>query len=62
VDQVLSAAFEADAKAYLLRSRGMDVDQMAERVVRLRCVSVNAFWSAGRYKKIVAACCETEKK
>jgi REP element-mobilizing transposase RayT len=55
VRRTLSENKEAVARQYSLRSRGVDVDFIAQRVALLLHLPVGEVWAPGRYKHLVTA-------
>jgi putative transposase len=55
VEEVLRAANENLQRAYQLKTLGLDVDQVAQRVADLLGLPVEAVWAAGKHRKTVAA-------
>jgi len=55
VDEVLGAANESLQRRYQLKTLGLDVDKVAERVAALMNLPVEAVWAAGKHQKTVAA-------
>jgi hypothetical protein len=53
--QVLKTANEALEQKYRLKSQGMDVEKIAQRVTELLDISLNEVWAPGKYSKIVNA-------
>jgi len=55
VEEVLRGANENLQRAYQLKTLGLDVDQVAQRVADLLGLPVEAVWAAGKHRKTVAA-------
>jgi putative transposase len=55
VAQILSMADEALERKYELKSRGVDIDYIAQRVAELLHMPVEDVWGQGRYKRLVTA-------
>jgi chromosomal replication initiation ATPase DnaA len=55
VAEVLRAAEECLKRKYQLKTQGLDVDRIAERVAALLGLPVEAVWAAGKHRGTVAA-------
>lgn len=55
VDEILDAAKESLQRKYQLKTQGLDLDKVAERVAALLKLPVEAVWATGKHHKTVAA-------
>jgi hypothetical protein len=55
VVEVLRAADENLKRRYQLKAKGLDVDQVAEKVAELLGLPVETVWAAGKHRQTVAA-------
>jgi hypothetical protein len=55
VSQILSDAEANFEKRYYLKTMGMTLDRVAQRVANIVGIEVQDVWSAGKYRKIVQA-------
>jgi hypothetical protein len=55
VDEVLGVANESLQRTYQLKSLGLDVDKVAERVAALNKVPVEALWAVGKRREAAVA-------
>jgi hypothetical protein len=55
VHQILAEAEEQIKRQYHLKSLGIDIDMIAERVSEIVGLNVDEVWSAGKHRKIVQA-------
>jgi len=55
VEQVLAAAEEKMKRKYLIRARGMDLEELAHRIAELLKIKPEDVWAAGKYRRTVEA-------
>lgn len=55
VDEILGAANESLQRRYQLKTLGLDVDKVAERVAALLKIPVEAVWASGKHRSTVVA-------